>query len=200
VYREDILLRTWVLLQTKQSLTLPDEIDTFVQDVYEERVPIPIFLEERMNVAVLAEGKSITHRQQANMAIIGFPDDGSWKEVKHEKADDDEPGLHPTLVAQTRIGEPSVVVIALFPEDMFALERMPDFAQAKAWFLRAVSLSRKDVVKKLQKLGVPEGWKKSPLLRNCFPLMLDAQGRWTEDAKVRLDDDFGLVYEPKEAE
>lgn len=49
--------------------------------------------------------------------IIGFPDDGSWKEVKHEKADDDEPGLHPTLVAQTRIGEPSVVAIALFPAD-----------------------------------------------------------------------------------
>ncbi|MDO8369810.1 MAG: CRISPR-associated helicase Cas3' [Candidatus Nitrotoga sp.] len=204
VYREDILLRTWILLQSKllttQCLTLPDEIDTLVQDVYEERVPIPIFLEERMNVAVLAEGKSITHRQQANMAIIGFPDDGSWKEVKHEKADDDEPGLHPTLVAQTRIGEPSVVAIALFPGDVFALEKLPDFAQAKTWFMRAVSLSRKDVVKKLQKRGVPEGWKKSPLLRNCFPLTLDAQGRWTEDAKVRLDNDLGLVYEPKEAE
>lgn len=200
VYREDILLRTWTLLKNKLNLTLPDEIDTLVQAVYEERVPIPDFLQERMNVAVLAEGESISHRQQANMAIIGFPDDGSWKEVKHEKADDDEPGLHPTLVAQTRIGEPSVVVITLFKNDIFTPEITPDFPQAKAWYLRAASLSRKDVVRKLRALGVPEGWKKSPLLRNCFPLTLDSHGRWTEDARVRLDDDLGLVYEPKEAE
>jgi CRISPR-associated endonuclease/helicase Cas3 len=55
-------------------------------------------------------------------------------------------------------------------------------------------------VKKLKALGVAEGWKKSPLLRNCFPLLLGAGGRWREDAKVRLDDDLGLVYESKEAE
>ena len=30
MYREDILLRTWSLLRTKQRLTLPDEIDTLV--------------------------------------------------------------------------------------------------------------------------------------------------------------------------
>ena len=58
----------------------------------------------------------------------------------------------------------------------------------------------KGVVKKSKAMGVPEGWKKSPLLRNCFPLALDAHGRWSEDAKVRLDDDLGLVYEPKDAE
>ena len=37
-------------------------------------------------------------------------------------------------------------------------------------------------------------------MRNCFPLVLNAEGRWTEDAMVRLDDDLGLVYESKEAE
>lgn len=51
---------------------------------------------------------------------------------------------------------------------------------------------------KLRRMGVPEGWKKSPLLRNCFPLVLNAEGRWTKDEMVRLDDDLGLVYESKE--
>lgn len=200
VYREDILLRTWSLLHIRQDLTLPDEIDTLVQAVYEERVTIPNFLEERMNVAVLAEGKSISQRQQANMAIIGLPDDGSWKDVKYEKADEDEPGLHPTLIAQTRVGEPSVVVIPLWPNDEFNPDATPDFAQAKRWYLRAMSLSRKGVVRKLQAQGVPDGWKKSSLLRNCFPLLLTAEECWTKDATVRLDDDLGLVYEPKETE
>ena len=103
-------------------------------------------------------------------------------------------------MAQTRLGEDSVVAIPLWPEDGFDSQKTPDFADSNAWFLRAVSLSRKSVVKKLKASGVPEGWKESPLLRNCFPLVLNADGRWTEDATVRLDDDLGLVYETKESE
>jgi CRISPR-associated endonuclease/helicase Cas3 len=67
------------------------------------------------------------------------------------------------------------------------------------WYARALSLSRRDVVRRLLNYGVPEGWKKSPLLRNCIPLILDANGRWVEDASVRLDDELGMVYGVKEA-
>ena len=202
VYREDILLRTWILLQTKQSLKLPDEIDTLVQAVYEEQVDIPESLRERLEKSLVTEdGEVIAHRGQANQAIIGFPDDASWNDpARFVLYDEDEPGVHKTLMVKTRLGEDSIVAIPLLPEDEFNSEVTPDFDQAKQWFLQAVSISRKGVVNKLRARGVPDGWKKSPLLRNCFPLTLDTQGRWTEDAKVRLDDDLGLVYEPKEAE
>jgi CRISPR-associated endonuclease/helicase Cas3 len=56
------------------------------------------------------------------------------------------------------------------------------------------------VVKELRALGVPEGWKKSPLLRNCYAWVLDASGRWVEDSAVRLDEDLGVVYDTKESE
>jgi len=206
VYREDILLRTWVLLQSKlltiQCLTLPDEIDTLVQAVYEEKVDVPESLRERLEKSLEAEdGEVIAHRGEANKAIIGFPDDASWNDpARFILYDEDEPGVHRTLMVKTRLGEDSIVVIPLLSDDEFSPEATPDFGQAKRWYLQAVSISRKGVVRKLRALGVPEGWKKSPLLRNCFLLTLDAQGRWTEDAKVRLDDDLGLVYEPKEAE
>lgn len=202
VYREDILLRTWILLQTKQSLRLPDEIDTLVQAVYEEKGDVPEFLRERLEKSLVVEdGEVIAHRGQANQAIIGFPDDASWNDpARFVLYDEDDPDVHRTLTAKTRLGEDSIVAIPLLPNDAFSAAATPDFDHAKRWFLQAVSISRKGVVNKLRGLGVPEGWKKSPLLRNCFPLTLDAQGRWTEDAKVRLDDDLGLVYEPKEAE
>ena len=77
---------------------------------------------------------------------------------------------------------------------------MPDFTRAKQWFLRAVSLSRRGVIKGFRASGVPEGWKKSSLLRNCFPLELDAQDRSIKDVTVRLDNDLGVVYESKEDE
>ena len=202
VYREDILLRTWILLQAKQSLTLPDEIDTLVQAIYEEKVDVPKSLRERLDNSLVAEDEEvIAHRGQANQAIIGFPDDASWNDpARFVLYDEDEPGVHRSLIVKTRLGEDSVVAIPLFPETEFSAEALPDFNQAKQWYLQAVSISRQGVVRKLRGLGVPEGWKKSPLLRNCFPLTLDAQGCWTEDAKVRLDDDLGLVYEPKETE
>jgi len=202
IYREDILLSTWSLLREgqRQNLVLPDEIDALVQAVYEEQVEIPDLLQERSNKTLMSsEGEAITKRGQANQAIIGFPDDASWNDpARFVLFDEDAPGVHRTLMAQTRLGEDSVVAIPLWLEDGFSPETTPDFAQTKIWFLRAISLSSKGVVEKLKTLGVPEVWKKSPLLRNCFPLVLDVQGCWTEDSKVRLDDDLGLVYEPKE--
>ena len=203
VYREDILLRTWILFREgqRQALILPDEIDTLVQRVYEEQVEVPEFLVEQMNKAVRAEGDAIAHRQRANMAIIGLPDDASWNApARFVLYDEDEPGVHRTLMAQTRLGEDSVVAIPLWSEDGFDSKAMPDFDQSKAWFLRAMSLARKSVVQKLRKLGVPEGWKESSLLRNCFPLTLNADGRWTADLTVSLNGDLGLVYEAKETE
>ena len=204
VYREDILLRTWTLLRDgqRQDLTLPAEIDVLVQKVYEEQVDVPESLRERLEKALVAEeGEAIAHTGQAHQAIIGLPDDASWNDPsRFVLYDEDEPGVHRTLMAQTRLGEDSVVAIPLWPEDGFAFETTPDFVQSKAWFLRGVSLTRTGVVKRLQKLGVPEGWKKSSLLRNCFPLILNTDGRWTEDATARLDDDLGLVYETKDTE
>lgn len=202
VYREDVLLRTWSLLHTRQDLTLPDEIDSLVQDVYEERVDVPESLRERLEKALLAgDGMVIAHHGRANQAIIGLPDDASWNDpARFVLYDEDEAGVHRTLMAQTRLSEDSVVVIPIWPDDEFNPDTTPEFARAKQWFLRAMSLSRKGVVKKLHAQGVPEGWKKSPLLRSCFPFLLDAEGRWTKDASVRLDEDLGLVYESKEVE
>ena len=202
VYREDFLLRTWALLldRERRNLTLPDEIDTLVQVVYEEQVDVPESLRERLEKAlVTGDGETYLKHGQANQAIIGFPDDASWNDpARFVLYDEDEPGVHRTLMAQTRLGEESIIVIPLWHQDGFKPETLPDFTQSKEWFLRAVSLSRKAVVKKLTSVGVPEGWRKSSLLRNCFPLALDAQGIWLEDASVRLDDDLGLVYQSKE--
>jgi CRISPR-associated endonuclease/helicase Cas3 len=200
VYRQDLLLRTWYLLRARTDLTLPDEIDALVQAVYEDRVEIPASLEERLDKATSAgEGSAFAMRQQAKIAIIGFPDDASWNDpARFVLYDEDQPGVHRTLMAQTRLGQESAVAIPLRPEDGFRPDVTPDDGRAKEWFVRAVSLSRQRVVQKLRGRGVPDGWTKSPLLRNSYPLVLDGSGRWLEDATVRLDEDLGLVYESKE--
>jgi len=202
VYREDFLIRTWCLLSDKPSLVFPDEIDTLVQEVYEERVEIPEFLEKRLDKALCeGEGGALGEEQQAHRAFIGFPDDASWNDpARFNLYDEDDPDVHRTLKVQTRLGEESVIAIPLYLEDSFDPDSIPDLAQAKQWYLRAVNISRLRVFKNLKKLGVPEGWKKSSLLRNCLPLLLGRQGHWLEDTTVRLDDELGLIYEKKESE
>jgi CRISPR-associated endonuclease/helicase Cas3 len=201
VYREDVLLLTWQLLKSRDALSLPDEIDTLVREVYEGQVMMPQSLQKRLDMAVTqSDGEALSHRSLANFTVIGFPDDASWNDTSiFTKADEDEPGMHPTLVAQTRLGEPSVVAIPLWGKDHFEAHATPDYTTSRAWCMRAMSITRKGVVGTLLRVGVPEGWHTSPLLRNCFPLVLDKEARWVMDASVRLDDELGLVYEPKEA-
>jgi CRISPR-associated endonuclease/helicase Cas3 len=202
VYREDVLLRTRSLLRDKPVLHLPDEIDTLVAKVYEEDVDVAESLQMRLERAMQkALGDNYAHVSAANQTIIGLPDDGSWKtSANFTLYDDDEPGVHPTLRAKTRLGDDSVVIIPLWAQDAFDAAATPDFQQAKIWFLRALSVSRLGLIKRLQKAGVPEGWKKSALLRNCYPLQLDAESRWIIDPSVQLSDELGLVYHDKETE
>jgi len=199
VYREDLLLKTWNLWRDKRELKLPDEIDDLVRTVYDSEMSSES--DERLFEAECeGEGRVSADRNQAHQAFIGFPDDASWNEpARYAQADEDEPGLHPSLVAQTRLGEASVIAVPISSGDGFQPEKIPDGATAKLLNKRAVSISRKTVVMELRKKGVPKGWEKSPLLRNCLPLILDDSGCWVENKNVRLDEDLGLVYEPKEA-
>ncbi|MDZ7619257.1 MAG: CRISPR-associated helicase/endonuclease Cas3, partial [Patescibacteria group bacterium] len=185
----------------REEITLPDEIDRLVQAVYEEQVDVLDTLRERLEQAQIeADGKNYAHKGEANLAIIGLPDDASWNDpARFVLYDEDEPAVHRSLMAKTRLGEDSLIAIPLFPTDGFHPDCPPGFTQAKQWYLRAVALSRLGVVKRLRAAGVPEGWLKSPLLRNCYPCLLDSDGRWVEDASVRLDEELGVVYEAEEA-
>ncbi len=197
VYREDLLLRTWCLLKGRENIQLPDEIDILVQAVYEEDVSVPALLKERMEKAVAeGEGLSSAHRTLANQAVIEL---GNWDDSsRFTKYDEDDPGRHPSLTAQTRLGEPSVVVVPIRPEEDFDPMVKPDQARERAWSLRSLSLSRKGVVQQLVALGVPEGWSQSPLLRTTHPMILNTEGRWVENLAVRLDDELGLCFDTKE--
>ena len=199
--REGLLLRTWNILHTRKKIILPDEIDTLVQAVYEGREEIPEALKTRLEKAEMEEeGRILAEKNEANQAIIGLPDDSSWNRPgRFVLYDEDAAGVHKTLMVKTRLGGNSVVAVPVFPQDNFAPARTLGDLEAKEYFMRSLSLSRKGVVARLHSAGVPEGWKQSPLLRNCFPLLLDADSRWAGDKSVRWDDELGLVYDVKEA-
>jgi CRISPR-associated endonuclease/helicase Cas3 len=200
VYREDLLLRSWSLLRGLQQIVLPDDIDPMVEAVYEEAMGVAEQLRERLEMAVMkADGEMIAHRSQANMSVVGLPNDASWNNPSaYVLYDEDQPNVHRTLMAQTRLGQDSIITIPIFVDDTFAADVVPDGARARQLFVRAINVSRPEIVAALREQGVPEGWKGSPLLRNTYPISLNDERRWVQMPRVRLDDELGLVYEPKE--
>ncbi|MBK8958604.1 MAG: hypothetical protein IPM80_09255 [Proteobacteria bacterium] len=79
IYFEAPIVRTHSLPHSKNTPQLPDEIDTLVASVYEEKGK-PKNLEARLDRALQdALGKEYAHIGQAHQAIIGLPDDTSWK-------------------------------------------------------------------------------------------------------------------------
>ncbi len=106
VYFEALLIRTWHLLRKQEYLNLPDDIDEFVKAVYEEGIWSPDASDGRLDRAAdKAFGEQIAARNQANFAIIGFPDEASWKMPPVTSMyDEDTPGVHRDLIAQTRLG------------------------------------------------------------------------------------------------
>jgi len=97
-----------------------------------------------MDKALKSIGDILAKRTQAHKAIIGLPDDGSWNDPgRYIQTDEDEPGLHPSLTAQTRVGDPSVVAIPILEDDAFDASEKPNNGKAKEWFLRNISISRK---------------------------------------------------------
>ncbi len=177
-YPEALLLQTWILLHWRTVLTLPDEIDELVQAVYEERVECPGSLQERLDRARLAEdGDMMALRNLANRAIIGLPDDASWNQPDiFVLFDEDEPGVHRTLMAQTRIGKDSVIAIPLWQSDGLTLTVSP-ISIRQRMVPAFGNLSRTSVVKSSKPWGA-EGWKSSTFLRTAS-LAVDLGGKRT---------------------
>ena len=122
VYREDLLLRTWSLLRRRAKFdTTRTKSTLWCRRCTKSRWGAGI-LRERLEKAYWRPRtvKPLPTEGQANQAIIGFPDDASWNQpARFVLYDEDEPGVHRTLMAQTRLGEDSIIAIPLFPEDGF---------------------------------------------------------------------------------
>jgi CRISPR-associated endonuclease/helicase Cas3 len=197
VYDEVRLVQTWCLLrhETQGVCNLPDDIDTWVRRVYEDEVAIPEPLRPRYERARdEADGDAYAETRLAHNEIIGLPDDASWADNPRMLYDEDDPLVHRTLAAQTRLGDESLTVIPLWRWDGEALQTAPSADQARAWCTRAMRVGRKGVVQQLKAIGMPPAWQLSPWLRNSFPLCLDDEGAWNQDPNVRLDEALGLVY------
>lgn len=183
IYDRFILLRSWLALQTRSKiLTLPDAIDPLVQEVYNPAMPEN--LSEDWQTA-LTEAQDAQERQKAedqgkaDAVCLPAPDEGPESilelgsdadRARRKLWEDDDPRVHETVRAATRLGDPSVGVICTGTDEHGEpLAEMPtgepNLKTIRGMLKFGLPLSRPiPLFRALVKEDPPPGWKESSLL------------------------------------
>jgi len=211
VYDYHILLRTWLALKDRQSLAIPGEISPLIESVYREEPP-PIALSAELQQAWQESASELQRAQEEEQAqarqryiLPPFYEDDLLEDDNPELAEDD-PGVHRSLQAVTRLGPPTVAVVFLYEHagqlyldpqgaSPVSLTEEPDRATTVALLRRSVSLSHRGLTPWLMQHGeLPPGWRRHPLLCRHRLLRLDADNRWQgQNVIIRLDPELGVV-------
>ncbi|MGE4055309.1 MAG: CRISPR-associated helicase Cas3' [Vicinamibacterales bacterium] len=213
VYDEHPLLRSWLDLRGRKEIMLPDEIETIVEAIYDEREPSP-----DLSPALLAAWNETRADLAASIAKEEHEADKRWIasptssrqlwQLLQDPREEDAPENHPAHQALTRLAELTAPVVLLYgPPDQPSLDpagrqpidlrATPDLPLAQALLRRSVGLSDRRIVYALAAQAPPPSWRRSALLRHHRLLVLDANGRAAVDARHthRLDPDLGVVVD-----
>ncbi len=218
IYARYVLLRSWLALRACATITLPGDIDRLVQEVYSQPDPddlAPEFRAALRHAKALLANRDDASGSAATYAVFGEADESGWldsanptrrnDDTDNPQADDDR------FLPTTRQGPPSVTVIPIYLRDgRYSLDAAGNAPvkrtgaigrdEAIAYYRRSVRLSNFEVVRNIKRHVSDEGvsltgWRKAPLLAQCYPLILIDSRAMVGKQAIRLDKDLGVVYE-----
>ncbi len=208
VYDRYLLLRTRLALEGRSTLRTPSETSALIAAVYDspepelaDRPALRAALQrarERFQAAVRSESA------EAEARLVEGPDSryaiGGSGEVLYE----DDPAVHRSLQALTRLAEPTVRVVCVHRrgDELHAAPEggtplcwdRPDDEVARELARCTVSVTHRGAVFALLAQAAPEGWARHPFLRHCR-LAVFADGTWPIPGSayvLRLTRELGL--------
>lgn len=183
VYAPHVLLRSWLALRGKSEIEIPGEIETLIESVYSEQdcpTSTADALREHWQKTAAAWREELKQMQAEAQRVVlpepTHPDD--ILDASSKRLEEDEPEIHKSLQALTRLTEPNVSVICLTPEQRqhFRLSQAPTISTAKELLGFSVTLSSRRVVWTLLEQKSHSAWAKSALLKRYRLLELDEGG------------------------
>lgn len=209
VYEPLILLRTWQVLKGLPVLQFPEDIDRYVQMVYdtpEDRVDELVHLiSPKMMEDIQGEylGRNQFRRQLARDIALDPREEASSAYAGRLQAQ--EIGDGKGVEAKTRLGPESVTVVPIWSGSTgWRVSRTgpafdPQMPLSDGWartlYSRQIKVSRQEVVKFFKAREPPASFADHPWLRDMHPLLLDQDGAAEGGLHIRLDDKLGLVFD-----
>lgn len=205
VYEPYLLLRSWLEMRGRDTLTLPDDIEHIVEAVYDERdcpSELSAALHEKWEETrqdLLREQEQYEGKAKRFRILPPRYDDDIFEDFNRELEEDD-PTVAPALQALTRLSEPNVRIVLLGPDEYAALDQKaePRLTEVKDLLRRSVTIGGKWIVPQLLREAAPRGWSRSSLLRHHRLIGLDTTGRKVlSDGRevLMLDTDLGVLIE-----
>ncbi len=167
VYDRFVLLKTWLLLDGKSAISIPDDLDAMMDFVYSREYPqefsdaMVSALEEAYSEMTLADRRSVI---QSTVHLIAPPQDelliGGFNE---QLVDDDDHGI------TTRDIRPGVDIICMSTDKgsglPYPIERKPTRDEIKHLLQYRLNIQRTDLVKAIKALPLNPHWEHVPALR-----------------------------------
>ncbi len=208
VYDAHVLLRSWLALRNRNEIRIPDEVEELIELAYgEQDCPDSATddLRENWQKTAIELRQSLKRMEAEAQRVVApeptYPDD--ILEMCHKRLEEDEPEIHQSLQALTRLTEPNVSVICLTPEQRrrFRLAEEPTISIAKELLRHSVTLNSRHVVWPLLGQKPHSAWSKSALLRRHRLLELDEAGRCVAGAyQIQVHPELGVTINPIEKE
>lgn len=210
VYDPYILGRTWALLTRESILQLPQDIDRLVQAVYDinHELPDDLDTDARKFVEIDAYGEyraEVKSQLQRAFHIALDPDAEAHAayDGKPRGHEEDEAGLG--LTNTTRLGAESITLIPVVVDAQgqwhvrdgdagFDPERPVDAPTARGLYNRQLKVSRKGVVQRCKAMKLPVSFESHPLLRQAFPLRIQAGRTIDPGLTMSLSVELGLQF------
>jgi CRISPR-associated endonuclease/helicase Cas3 len=212
IYSRLLVRRTLAALAARAAITLPDDIEPLIEEVYRRRDP-PAEDDPEYQDFIAFVGAARVEQTLAQQKLLCGPTtpDDPFGSLKVFLDDDDDPLLHAQLRAATRLGPPSIEIVCLertsagvltLGDDLpFLLDDEPDRTTTTRLVRRSVGITHRGVVPLLGKIDPPKAWQSSALLRYRRPVVFErpADGAPpTADVgtfSLRLDPELGLTIE-----
>jgi len=212
VYERYVLLRTWLVLQGRQHIDVPVDVEELLEGTYDDRKCTQELPDSLRDAWAQAKEKYDTQmRDDAHEAAARWIKrpafSGMLWRMTEDPREEDSPQFHRAHQALTRLAEISVPVVAAWHiggiiyldadrREIFNPDAAPDAALTQRLLSRSVSVTRKSVVWNLIEQPAPPGWNRNALLRHHKLLALNTDGvAFIGNHIVRLDCELGLVID-----
>lgn len=182
VYDAHVLLRSWLALKDRAALRIPEDIEAIIGLVYDDAPCPEPWLQEVWNATLRRqkqEQRKYTSEAADNMILPSLYDDDIFEDWNRE-LEEDSPEINPKLQALTRVGDPSVQVVLLYPRERKLDVSQPGREAARELLRCAVPIADRSVAPRLIAEGTPTRWRKSSLLRHCRLIPLREDGTYTD--------------------
>ncbi len=203
VYDRHILLRSWIGLRGREFVDVPDDVESLIEFVYGEEIVCPDDASEALRKAWAESQRDLRAAQHKYEILAGrnripAPGDESLFEGNAD-LDEDNPEVHRTLQALTRLSEgPAVSVVVLEADALasFDPDCEPSRDETIALLRREARITHRGLAPALlnDESHHPRGWRRSALLRHHRVLRLDASARaHVDDIEILVDRELGVV-------